>query len=123
MSEAVKIKVKMDLAKARTMQNNAMECLFDLAYDIASQARANAPYVTGALRNSVRVEPDGENVLVKAGGTVAPTAGIGAKRIDYAVKREYGPNRDPATEHYMENARKQIMSGDYLEKYFGEVSK
>ena len=50
-----------------------------------------------------------------AGGTFA------GYKVDYALIREKGPNRDSATEHYMENAANSIMSGDYMKKYFGDI--
>ena len=119
----VKVRLHIDKSRIGKMQQKAIDGLFALGFDIASQARANAPYVSGALRNSIRVEPDGEDVLVKAGGTVAPLSGGGSKMINYAYKREIGPNRFHSTEHYMENAQKQIMSGDYLKEYFGDIAK
>lgn len=87
-----------------------------MGYDIASQARSNAPYVTGALRNSIRVQESKNNTVeVIAGGS------FGGRSVPYAWKREQGPNKNPATEHYMENAAKKIMTGDYIKKYFGGI--
>ena len=89
-----------------------------MGFDIASQARKNAPYVTGALRSTIRVQDTSENTVeVIAGGT------YGGKKVNYAWKREQGPNRNPATEHYMENAKNSIMVGDYMQKYFGDITK
>lgn len=87
-----------------------------MGYDIANQARSNAPYVTGALRNSIRVQESKNNTVeVIAGGS------FGGRSVPYAWKREQGPNKNPATEHYMENAAKKIMTGDYIKKYFGGI--
>lgn len=87
-----------------------------MGFDIANQARSNAPYVTGALRNSIRVQESKNNTVeVIAGGS------FGGRSVPYAWKREQGPNKNPATEHYMENAAKKIMTGDYIKKYFGGI--
>jgi len=96
--------------------------IMSMAQDIRSQARMNAPYVTGALSNSIRVEEDGYTTYIKAGGIVS-TGSLGPKWVNYAMKREEGPNRDPATEHYMRNAMNSIMTGDYMQKYFGGITK
>jgi hypothetical protein len=106
----------------KDIERNTLLGIFDLAQDIRTQARLNAPYLTGALSNSIRVEEDGFVVYIKAGGTVAQST-RGPKRIDYAQKREDGPNRDPATEHYMRNAMQSTMSGDFMKKYFGGITK
>lgn len=120
MKQTVDVKLKWSRDATAKMTKAAVRGLFDMGYDIASQARANAPYVTGALRNSIRVEPAEGAVLVRAGGSVGI---FGRKRIDYAEKREKGPNRDPSTVHYMRNAQRQVMSGDWANKYFGKVTK
>lgn len=114
--------------KLAEIDHKFVEAVFDLGFDIAAQARRNAPYVSGALRNSIRVEEaSGENaVLVRAGGVVSSGERNGvriSRMVDYAYKREIGPNRNPATEHYMENAQKFIMSGNYIQKYFGGITK
>ncbi len=100
--------------------------MFRMGYDSGNQARANAPVVSGALRNSIRVEEDGNTIWIKAGGIVS-AGNAGGRRfsryVDYAEKREQGPNRNPATEHYMANARISVMSGDYMTKYFGGIAK
>lgn len=96
--------------------------IMSMAQDIRSQARINAPYVTGALSNSIRVEEDGYITYIKAGGVVS-AGSLGPKWVDYAQKREEGPNRNPATEHYMQNAMNSIMTGDYMQKYFGGITK
>ena len=69
----------------KDIERNTLLGIFDLAQDIRTQARLNAPYLTGALSNSIRVEEDGFVVYIKAGGTVAQST-RGPKRIDYAQK-------------------------------------
>lgn len=112
----VSVKLTWDRAKLNSIDKNAMRNLMRLGYDIASQARRNAPYQTGALRNTIRVqEADSNSVEVIAGGS------FGGKKVPYAMVREKGPNKNPSTEHYMENAQKTIMTGNYLQKYFGDT--
>ncbi len=103
-----------DDRKISLVNEKAKKGLFRLGFDIAAQARRNAPYVTGALRSTIRVQNAGDDAIeVIAGGTFA------GRSVPYAWIREQGPNRNPATEHYMENAKNSIMSGDYMNKYFG----
>lgn len=116
------ITFKINKQSLAEINKKALEAVFAMGFDMAAQARRNSPVVTSALRNSIRVEEDGTDVYVKAGGIVAQST-RGAKYVDYAMKREEGPNRDPATEHYMENAMHMIMTGDYMEKYFGGITK
>lgn len=118
------VKLKWDQKQLGIIDQRMNEGLLSLGYDIAKQARQNAPVVTSALRNSIRVEADKSNnsVEVAAGGIVANSS-IGRRYVNYADLREEGPNRNPATEHYLENAQKFIMTGDYMTKYFGKVTK
>ena len=116
------VSFKLDNKTLAEIPQRAREGLFAMGYDIAAQARRNAPVVTSALRNSIRVEAEAYDVYIRAGGTVV-WDGKKNKRIDYAMKREQGPNRNPATEHYMENAKRMIMTGDYMQKYFGGTIK
>ena len=112
-------KIQWNQPALNAINKHTLEGLFRLGFDIATQARKNAPYVTGALRSTIRVQEtaDADTLEVRAGGT------YGGKVVNYAWKREQGPNRNPATEHYMENAQKQIMNGDYIKKYFGDITK
>ena len=117
MPEVVRVDLKWDNNAISLMNQKAVKGLFQMGFDIAAQARRNAPYLTGALRNTIRVqEVDNNTIEVIAGGT------YGGKKVDYAWIREQGPNRNPATEHYMENAQKSIMVGNYMQKYFGDIT-
>lgn len=117
MANTVKVQLTWDEQKIGTIEKNTVRGLFAMGFDIASQARRNAPYLTGALRNTIRVQEVSDNVLeVIAGGS------FGGKKVDYAWIREQGPNRNPATEHYMENAKNSVMVGNYIEKYFGGIA-
>lgn len=112
------VSVRINHAKIAGFNQKAIKNLMRLGYDIAAQARQNAPYETGALRNSIRVEETNpKTVEVIAGGS------FGGKSVPYALKREYENNLHPDRKHYMENAQKLIMSGNYLQKYFGDITK
>ena len=116
-SIVVSASFKLDDLQFAEMGQKMREGLFAMGFDVAAQARRNAPVLTGALRNSIRTEAEDDAVYVRAGGTV-----VRNKRIDYAMLREKGPNRNPATEHHMENAYNLIASGDYMTKYFGGIT-
>lgn len=115
MSNSVSVRLDWNSEKLSMTNKNAVRGLVRVGFDIAAQARRNAPYLTGALRNTIRVQEQAESVEVIAGGT------YGGYKVNYAWKREQGPNRNPATVHYMEKAAKSVMSGDYLTKYFGDI--
>lgn len=118
MANTASVKLTWDEKAISLINDNAVKGLFKMGYDVASMARQRAPYVTGALRSTIRVMPTQDNTVeVIAGGT------WGGKKVDYAWIREQGPNRNPATEHYMANSAEIIMSGDYMTKYFGDITK
>lgn len=118
MRSSVSVRLDWNSKELSLMNQRAVNGLVRMGFDIASRARARAPYVTGALRNTIRVQEQGQNnVEVIAGGT------YGGRKVNYAWKREIGPNRNPATVHYMRNAANDVMQGDYLKKYFGEITR
>lgn len=117
MSNPVRVELKFDNKSISLINQNTAKGLLKMGYDIAAIARQRAPYVTGALRSTIRVqETTDDSVEVIAGGS------YGGKKVDYAWIREQGPNKNPATEHYMANSAEVIMSGDYMSKYFGDVA-
>lgn len=117
------VSVSWDGAKINQISGNVARGLVRMGYDMAALARANAPYRTGALSNSIRVEENGEFVEVIAGGKYA------GKDIRYAAIQEFGGNAGKGRRahivgrHYMERARDYILAGDYIGKYFGGVVK
>lgn len=117
MSDVASVSFKINNSEINLMNKKAVKGLFQMGFDVASQARENAPYVTGALRNTIRVQENGQTVEIIAGGN------FGGFKVDYAYKREQGPNRDSSTEHYMENSLNYVMSGDWQTKYFGDLTK
>lgn len=115
------VQLKWDMAKIESTKEKALKGLVRMAYDIGNQARRNAPYKTGALANSIRVESNGDEISVIAGGSYA------GRNIPYAAIQEFGgyAGRNLSVritgKHYMERAKDAIMSGDYLTKYFGDL--
>ena len=115
------ITLKWDRAKINDIEQRAIKGTIRLGYDIANQARRNAPYLTGALANSIRVEENAGEVSVIAGGS------MGGKNIPYAAIQEFGgyAGRRHSVhiigKHYMQRAKDAIMTGDYLNKYFGDL--
>lgn len=103
------------------IESKTMKGMIRMGYDIANQARRNAPYLTGALSNSIRVEENAGEVQIIAGGK------MGGKDIRYAAIQEFGGRAGRkgsvhiTGKHYMERAKDAIMSGNYLQKYFGDV--
>ena len=118
MARSSTVRVTWSQPALNSVNRKTLQGLFRLAFDIAAQARRNAPHVSGALRDTIRVQDTSSNTLdVIAGGQ------FGTRKVPYAWVREEGPNRNKATEHYMENAQRAIMTGDYMKKYFGDVTR
>lgn len=98
-------------AKLADVRRQMMVGLLRMGADIANRARSNAPVLTGALRNSIRVTEDNETVFVLAGGAVA------GKTVNYALRREFENNKHPSTTHYMGRAFDSVARGD-IKHYF-----
>ena len=113
------VKFKWDEKKLGSINLHMLQGMYMMGSDIENKAKMNAPYLTGALSDSIRtLRIDNGNIIeVVAGGV-----GFG-RNIPYALMREYGPNRNKSTEHYMKNAMDFVMQGDYLKHYFGDVIK
>ena len=100
-----------------------MKGLFTMAFNgIAPKARYNAPYRTGALRNSIRVTEIGDGVVaVVAGGKVRD------KTIAYARIHELGGYTGRGyklyirPKHYLRNALTDTLREDFS-KYFKGVA-
>jgi hypothetical protein len=123
MAGSVVVDIKWNNSAIQSITGKSEKGLIRLAYDIGNQARRNAPYRTGALSNSIRVEDNAGEVWVIAGGKV------GGRDIRYAAIQEWGgfAGRNHSVRirgrHYMERAKDAILTGDYLTKYFGDVTK
>lgn len=110
---------KWNYAKVEEIKLGMTRGLLRMGTDVASRARSNAPVLTGALRNSIRVTTDGRyTVYVLAGGNVG--GNVGGKRIDYAYLREFVNNKHPQTRHYMGRALDAVAKQD-LRQYFKEI--
>lgn len=133
------VTIEWNKPRIKGYQQKFIAGVFSMAFDIRNKAKDRAPYDTGALKNSVRVngERSDEGIIeVIAGGVSAPMETLvntfggaprkvasGEKFVNYADLRERGPNRNPATEHYMQNSLNDVMQGDWRENYFGGVTK
>ena len=117
MATVTKVEFKWNEPEITRLKQGLVKGLVRMGYDIASKARENAPYKTGALKSSIRVTTEGSNVFVMAGGNWA------GKSIPYAAIQEYGgwagrghsvyiPER-----RYMRNAIDNVVRGD-ITKYF-----
>lgn len=99
--------------------------LFQMAYDIRNRAQEFVPVVTAALQNSIRVMENGEEIWIIAGGkssemSFPPKNTLNTFRyVDYAAKVEEKSSRP----HYMKNAQETVMAGDWMQKYFGGITK
>lgn len=106
---------KWDKGQVAILERNITKGLLRMGADIANQARANAPVLTGALRNSIRVTTSSsDTVYVLAGGAVA------GKTVNYALYREFHNEKHPNTTHYMGRAVDRVAETD-LRKYFKEI--
>lgn len=118
------VKIKPNKKNLAELDKRFINGVFRLGYAISERAQMNAPVVTSALRNSIRVEesPDKSAILVKAGGIVSSGTWNGVRiqrMVNYAWKVEQKSSRP----HYMERAQREIMSDGYLKKYFGGITK
>jgi len=94
--------------------------LFQMAYDIRNQAVLNVPVVTSALQNSIRVRENGEQIWIIAGGETSRGTQNGKtiwRVVDYAAKVEEKSSKP----HYMQRAQESVLSGDWMQKYFGGI--
>lgn len=74
-----------------------------IASSVNIQAKANAPVLTGALRNSGRISANGDySYNVKFGGS--PTG------VYYARRRHYENNLHPGTKYYLSRAAQTVGS-------------
>lgn len=117
-----RVDFKWNQSKITQIQRAMVAGMLNMGQAVASKARRNAPYDTGALRNSIRTSVEGNgSVYVLAGGSV------GGKTIRYARIQEYGGwtgrgHRTLITGHmYMNDAFDEVKRGD-IAKYFKGVA-
>lgn len=117
------VSFKWDNVKISTIQDNFRKGLVEMGLGVANLARDNAPYLTGALKNSVRVTTlsSKDDVYVAAGGNT------GGKSVPYAHIHEVGgwTGRGHSVyikpKHYLANALNTTLAGDW-QKYFKGVA-
>lgn len=113
------VKFKWNNHTLEEIERKTLDGMYEMGVDIETNAKMRAPYLTGALSNSIRTLrlDNVQQVQIVAGGTAF------GYNVPYALMREYGPNKSKSTEHYMQKAMETIMSGDYMKKYFGGIAK
>ena len=113
--------VKWNQSEIEAIRTKFMRGMVKMGFAVANRARFSAPYKTGALRNSIRVNELGNSVEVMAGGEVF------GKSIPYALIHEEGgrTGRNYAVtiraKHYLRNALKDTLRGDFS-KFFKEAA-
>lgn len=100
------------------IRRNFMRGMVKMGIAVQNQAKINSPVLTGALRNSIRVDATSSpnTVWVRAGGQA------GVYNVPYARRREFENNKHPSTKYYMTRAYNKIVTGD-INKYFKEIVK
>lgn len=117
MATSISAKLTWNNGRLTDLQRSVNRGLLSMGFDIASRARSNAPVLTGALRNSIRVNTEQNKVFVLAGGRVNGFV------VDYAKLREYENHLHPSTTHYMGRAFDSIINSNWKQKYFGDITK
>lgn len=111
MATVASVKIKLDTAKLKSIQTEAMARTLKLTGAIAEEARDRVPVDTGNLQSSIRIRAQGNNeVWIIAGGTM-PTYSV-----PYALKQEY---KHKSKSGYMRKSQTSVMSGDWLKEYYG----
>lgn len=120
---SVSVSFGFDQKKWYQLEQREQVGMIAMATDIAGNAILHAPVKTGALRNSIRREqPTEDGVQVSAGGGYYAGNDGHTKYIGYAYKREQGPNRNPATEHYMEQGLNDTLRTNWQKRFFGGIT-
>lgn len=113
--------IKWDKREVEAIQYRFTRGLVAMGFDTANRARFKAPYRTGALRNSIRVNELNKSVEVLAGGDVF------GKSVPYALAHELGGKTgrnhsiNIRAKHYMRDALRETLRSDYA-KYFKGVA-
>lgn len=107
---------KIDQSKLNQIEQNIMVGVKKMGWAIANQAQRNAPVLTGALVNSIRVEDKNPTTVeVIAGGK------YGGRDVPYALIRENVNKAHPSTTHYLERAFDSVVK-DWQKYFKGVVS-
>lgn len=110
---------KLNQAAVTKLETAIWNGMSEMGYQIQRNAMLRAPVLSGDLRRTIRsqVLDEGKSLVVLAGGS------WNGLSVPYAWIREQGPNRSSATEHYMQNAYRDVVSGDWIKKYFGDITR
>lgn len=107
---------KINTAKIRQVESNAIAGLVKMGFAIQGKGQVNAPYETGALKNTIRVEqPKPGTVLVIAGGSA------GSKTVAYARRRHYENRLHPGTLRYLERGFNDFVKN--YQQFFQGITK
>jgi len=89
----MEISIKTNFNLNKFDMNNLVEIgLHNSTRRVQSQARENAPYDTGKLKQSIAIEKS------------AYKARVGPRKLVYAVRREFENNKNPHRKFYMKRA-------------------
>lgn len=109
---------KLNTTTVKRVEDNAILGLITMGYDINNRAKGKAPYLSGNLVQSIRVDVSEEKmgtIWVIAGGTA------NGYKILYAKRREFENNAHPDKKYYMEKSFDEIVR-NYV-KYFTGVTR
>lgn len=112
MADVASVKIKIDKNKFKAIEKLFKQDTVMMAADIAKKARSNAPVLTGNLQSSIRIEEREGAIVIVAGGSWN-------WNVPYALRQEY---EHKTKKHYMLNAKNSVMSGNWLQKYYGGVA-
>lgn len=108
---SVSFSFKLDQAKLKQIEGNVVAGVKKMGWAIANQAQRNAPVLSGALVDSIRVKDNNPTTVeVIAGGTYA------GSDVPYALFRENENKAHPGKTHYMERAFNSVAKD--WQKYF-----
>lgn len=81
------------------LKTSVVARMLSMGYKIQNTAKGKAPYLTGALVNSIRIDTSKDNtVYVIAGGKIY------GRSVPYAKRREYENHAHPSTRYYMRDS-------------------
>lgn len=107
---------KWNQSRVSRLRTDTLRAMVTAAIGTSNAAKRGAPYDSGALVNSIRVDTTKQNeIFVLAGGNNA------GKKVPYAKRREYENKKNPQRKFYMHNAFKQLEQN--YTKYFKGIAK
>lgn len=117
------VKFELNEQAFKTMNERMKKGVWAMAYGVRERAMFRAPVLTGALYNTIRVEPMTEDGIEIAAGGLFGTGFDGITRmVSYAYTREMSNNKHPDKAHYMEFGLRDVLESDYQQTYFKGVA-